>query len=111
MNTLDIEENITDLLFKNKKLIKEDLIIEFSYNNEIFEIQVNDLIYTNLNIYLIENKEINEYKEMESNLMKNDIPAPNPTNEDPVDGKNNSDNESGSSSGESHSDSHKERAE
>ena len=44
VDDLAIEENITDLLIKNKKLINEDLIIEFNYNNELFDNQINDLI-------------------------------------------------------------------
>ena len=46
INLLDIEEDMTELLLKNKKLLNEDLIIDFSYNNEIFDNQVNDLIIT-----------------------------------------------------------------
>ena len=38
-----IENNITDLLVKNKKLLS-DIIIEFKYNNEIFNNEVTDLI-------------------------------------------------------------------
>ena len=38
-----IEETMTDLLLKNKKLLNED-IIEFSYKDEIFSNEVNDLI-------------------------------------------------------------------
>ena len=37
---------MTELLLKNKKLINKDLIIEFKYNNEIFDNQINDLIKT-----------------------------------------------------------------
>ncbi len=39
-----IEENMTELLLKNKKLINKDLIMGFSYNNEIFDNQISDLI-------------------------------------------------------------------
>ena len=35
---------MTELLLKNKKLINEDIIIEFSYNNEIFTNEINDEI-------------------------------------------------------------------
>ena len=38
-----MEEIMTDLLLKNKKLLNED-ITEFIYNNEVFNNQVNDLI-------------------------------------------------------------------
>ena len=38
-----IEENMTDLLLKNKKLLNED-ITEFIYNNELFNNQVTDII-------------------------------------------------------------------
>ena len=41
-----IEENMTDLLLKNKKLLNKDLIIDFSYNNEIFDYQLNDMLIT-----------------------------------------------------------------
>ena len=46
INVLAIEEDMTELLLKNKKLINKDLIVEFRYNNEIFDNQVNDLITT-----------------------------------------------------------------
>jgi len=53
-----IEEKMTDLLLKNKKLLNED-IIEFIYNNEVFSNQLTDLItifnkryiYKNINIH------------------------------------------------------------
>ena len=38
-----IENNITDLLVKNKKLLSDN-IIEFKYNNNIFNNEVSDLI-------------------------------------------------------------------
>ena len=38
-----IEENMTDILFKNKKLLSNN-IIEFFYNNEIFNNQVSNVI-------------------------------------------------------------------
>jgi len=47
-----IEENMTELLLKNKKLINKDLIIEFKYNNEIFDNQVNDLMTTFKKYYI-----------------------------------------------------------
>ena len=46
INLNTIESNMTELLLKNRKLINEDLIIEFSYNNEIFNNEINDLITT-----------------------------------------------------------------
>lgn len=50
-NTFEInwpgfEENMTDLLLKNKKLLNKDLIIDFSYNNEIFDYQLSDMLTT-----------------------------------------------------------------
>ena len=44
INVLSIEENMTELLLKNKKLLDEDLIIPFRYNYTIFDNQVTDLI-------------------------------------------------------------------
>ena len=41
-----LEEIMTDLLLKNKKLLNEDVIEEFIYNNEVFTNQVTDLITT-----------------------------------------------------------------
>ena len=46
INLKEIEEDMTELLLKNKKLLNTDLIIDFSYNNEIFDNQVNDCIIT-----------------------------------------------------------------
>ena len=46
INMPGIEENMTDLLLKNKKLLNKDLIIDFSYNNEIFDYQLNDMLIT-----------------------------------------------------------------
>ena len=51
LNLIDIEEDMTELLLKNKKLLNTDLIIDFIYNNEIFDNQVNDLIITFKNNY------------------------------------------------------------
>ena len=48
-----IEENMTELLLKNKKLINEDFIMEFCYNDEIFDNQVSDLITTFKSLYNI----------------------------------------------------------
>ena len=52
INVEDIEENMTELLLKNKKLINKDLLIEFRYNNEIFDNQVNDLMTTFKKYYI-----------------------------------------------------------
>ena len=38
-----IEENLTDLLLKNKKLLNDE-IIEFVYNNEVFSNEINNII-------------------------------------------------------------------
>ena len=43
INFESIERDMTDSLLKNKKLLNE-IIIEFSYNNEAFNNEVNDLI-------------------------------------------------------------------
>ena len=40
-----IEERLTDLLLKNKKLLNED-IIEFSYNNELFTFEISNVLST-----------------------------------------------------------------
>jgi hypothetical protein len=50
INFNSIEETMTDLILKNKKLLSED-IIEFSYNNEVFKNEVNDLITSFKNNY------------------------------------------------------------
>ena len=55
INLEEIEKEMTDLLLKNKKLLNNDLI-DFSYNNEVFNNQIDDLITnfkyvkTNINI-------------------------------------------------------------
>ncbi len=41
-----IEENMTELLLKNKKLLDKEIIIRFKYNYIIFDNQVTDLITT-----------------------------------------------------------------
>lgn len=46
INWPGIEENMTDLLLKNKKLLNKYLIIDFSYNNEIFDYQLSDMLIT-----------------------------------------------------------------
>ena len=52
-----IEDNMTNLLLKNKNLLKDD-IIEFSYNNELFTNEVSDIITTFKNNY--NNEEISD---------------------------------------------------
>ena len=54
-----IEEKITELFLKNKKLLNED-IIKFSYNNEVFSNQVSDIITSFKKNYSIRNIDINE---------------------------------------------------
>ena len=44
INFDSIEETMTDLLLKNKKLLNEDIIMDFSYNNEVFNNEVTNLI-------------------------------------------------------------------
>ena len=44
INFDSIEETMADLLLKNKKLLNEDIIIDFSYNNELLNNEVNNLI-------------------------------------------------------------------
>ena len=57
INFDSIEDNMTNLLLKNKKLLKDD-IIEFSYNNELFTNEVSDIITTFKNNY--NNEEISD---------------------------------------------------
>jgi len=73
----DIEENMTELLLKNKKLLNEDIIVEFCYNNEVFDYEVNDLnksfkkYYNAINIS--QDDKVNIYnfiKSIEGNLDK-----------------------------------------
>ena len=54
INFDSIEERLTNLLLKNKKLLKDD-IIEFSYNNELFTNEVSNVITTFKDNYNIEN--------------------------------------------------------
>ena len=77
INLLSIEENMTELLLKNKKLLNEDLITEFNYNNTIFENQISDLFITFKKFYKTkdissEDKEvINKFiKDNKGNLEK-----------------------------------------
>ena len=68
---------MTELLLKNKKLLNEDLITEFNYNNTIFENQISDLFITFKKFYKTkdissEDKEvINKFiKDNKGNLEK-----------------------------------------
>ena len=74
-----IEENMTELLLQNKKLLDEDIIIDFSYNNYIFDNQLNNLIttfeknYKGKDISLDDKEIINNFiKENKGNLDKLD---------------------------------------
>ena len=58
INFNSIEGTLTDLILKNKKLLNEE-IIEFSYNNEVFNNVVKDLITSFKNNY--NTVEINPY--------------------------------------------------
>ena len=58
-----IEERLTDLLLKNKKLLNDD-IIEFSYNNELFTIEISNEISKFKDNYNIEKKLTNDDKEI-----------------------------------------------
>ena len=86
INLLTIEENITELLLKNKKLLNEDLIIDFSYNNTIFDNHSTDLIITfkksyktkdissedkeSINNFIKDNKgNLNKYKDIINDFM------------------------------------------
>ena len=62
INLLVIEENLTELLLKNKKLLNEDLIIGFNYNDEIFDNQINDLITTFKSNYIIKDISLDDKK-------------------------------------------------
>ena len=50
-----IEEKMTKLLVENKKLMCEDFIVEFKYNNEIFDNSMNNLITSFRDFYTITN--------------------------------------------------------
>ena len=76
INLDSIEEIMTDLLLKNKKLLNED-IIEFSYINEIFSNEINDLItsfnhnYNTVEIVSGDKKVLDKYfKDNEINKIK-----------------------------------------
>jgi len=71
-----IEERLTDLLLKNKKLLNDD-IIEFSYNNELFTIEISNVIATfkdnyNLEVLTLDDKEI-IYKFYDTNKENKDL--------------------------------------
>ena len=71
-----IEERLTDLLLKNKKLLNED-IIEFSYNNELFTIEISNDISTFKDNYnqeklTLDDKEI-IYKFYDTNRENKDL--------------------------------------
>ena len=81
INYDNIEENMTDLLLKNKKLLNED-IIEFVYNNEVFSVQLNGLTakfserYNSKNIIIHDKVAIYQFTEENNgnvNLIKNMI--------------------------------------
>ena len=64
-------------LWDNKKFDREKE--KFNENlNELkqFKIQINQTLW--LYNYLVENKDIDEYKEMEKSIMDNNAPAPEP---------------------------------
>ena len=64
-----IEENMTEIFIKNKKLLNEDLITDFSYNNTIFDNQIKDLITTFKKSY--KTKDItSDDKEIINNFIK-----------------------------------------
>ena len=71
-----IEEKFTNLLLKNKKLLKDD-IIEFSYNNKIFSNEVSNVITTFKDNYKIEaitlEDKVNIYKLIEINKSNKDF--------------------------------------
>ena len=76
INFDSIEERLTDLLLKNKKLLNED-IIEFSYNNELFTIEISNVISTFKDNYnqeklTIDDKEI-IYKFYDTNKENKDL--------------------------------------
>ena len=54
-----IEENLTDLLLKNKKLLNDE-IIEFAYNNEVFSNEINNIITLFKNKYIDKDIDIHD---------------------------------------------------
>jgi hypothetical protein len=71
-----IEERLTELLLKNKKLLNDD-IIEFSYNNELFTIEISNVIATFKDNYnqsglTLDDKEI-IYKFYDTNKENKDL--------------------------------------
>ena len=70
INLNDIEENLTELLLQNKKLLNEETIVEFTYNNEVFENEIKDMITLFKNNYIV--KDISLYdKNIIDNFIKN----------------------------------------
>ena len=71
-----IEENMTNLLLKNKKLLKDE-IIEFSYNNEKFSNEVSNVITTFkencLNAKIIDDDKVIIYDFIESIKSNKDL--------------------------------------
>lgn len=70
-----IEENMTDLLIRNKKLLSDE-ITEFFYNNEIFSNQLSDLITTfklRYNKPLILDDKIKIFKFFEQKISKDKL--------------------------------------
>jgi hypothetical protein len=66
----DIEEKMTELLLQNKKLLNENIIVEFSYNNEIFDNEINDIITSFKYYYKITDISLDD-KEIIYNFIKN----------------------------------------
>ena len=70
-----IEENVTDLLLKNKKLLNDN-IKEFSYNNEVFWNKVTNLLtlfrerYNQKNILLVDKVDIYRFSQENNNIMQ-----------------------------------------
>ena len=66
-----IEENMTDQLLKNKKMLNENNITEFIYNNELFSNKITNAITFFKNNYTIKNTilddKVNIYKFYEPN--------------------------------------------
>ncbi len=71
-----IEDRLTDLLLKNKKLLNDD-IIQFSYNNELFTNEVSNVIITFKDNYNIEKLTMDDkeiiYKFYDSNESNKDL--------------------------------------
>jgi len=71
-----IEEKMTNLFLKNKKLLKDD-IIEFSYNNEKFSNEISNVLTTFKDNYKIEaitlEDKVNIYKLIDTNKSNKDF--------------------------------------